>query len=130
MKRCPYSEEQFFNGDEEYENHLRMHESGIRLVYDENGDGNIERVLACKICEKTFQSGRGFAQHQQKGKTVYNCQECQKKFCNQFDLSNICERIMSSLKMRSTFIWQIQYVQKRVSNLPKGIEMKLIATSM
>ena len=87
MKRCPYCEEQFFDGDEEYENHLRMHESGMRLAYDEKRDGNIERVLACKVCEKTFQSGRGFAHHQQKGKTVYNCQECQKKFCNQFDLS-------------------------------------------
>ena len=86
MKRCPYCEEQFFDGDEKYENHLRMHESGIRLAYDEKREGNIERVLACKVCEKTFQSGRGFAQHQQKGKTVYNCQECQKKFCSQFDL--------------------------------------------
>ena len=98
MKRCPYCEDQFFDGDEEYENHLRMHESGMRLAYgssstpasareDEKRGGEKKRVLACKVCEKTFQSGRGFAQHQQKAKTVYNCQECSKQFCNQFDLS-------------------------------------------
>ena len=42
---------------------------------------------------------------------------------------NICALIMPSLKMRSTLIWRIQYVQKRGYNLLRGIEMKFIAES-
>ena len=63
MKRCPYCEDTFFDGDGEY---LRMHESGMRLGYDKKAVVKSSEYWLAKSAKKTFQSGRDFAQHQQK----------------------------------------------------------------
>ena len=141
MKRCPYCEDQFFNEDNEYENHLRVHESGMKMSYgssstpasaweEEKHGGEKKRVLACKFAKKHFKVDAVLRNTSKRRKRCIIVKNVRKNFVISLICQNICARIMSSLKMRSILIWQIQYVRKRVSNLLRGIEMKLVATTI
>ena len=141
MKRCPYCEDQFFNGDNEYENHLRVHESGMKMAYgssstpasaweEENMVAKRSEYWLAKFAKKNFRVDAVLCNTSKGRKRCMIVQNVRKNFVISLICQNICARIMSSLKMRSILIWQIQYDQKRVSNLLKGIEMKWIATAI